>query len=410
MKTEQISAAFLSRAGSGETQLIYGLDKDQWLKTITAGQILKGRVLRVYSEKKYGVDFGGQERIVDSTIPLSKGEVLTGKVLGVGEHNISMKIVNTKLLEDLKNSKPLVTKQAEDKLPIEIESAKFKVDLDSAMQAAIISASNGFKNSSVAIRVGLYLAKLGIPITGELVRALTNRVLNSQDFFGMDLSKRIPILITESDSVELGKLNISTLENLKNFFLNDFDVEFNNNRDDDDTDLIRQASVMTENRFASAGLNAEQGGANNKSKLYKLFEKILNVSTGSSFQHRFQTLPLIIDGRLVEFDVAFFDQAAQESSNGLLKSKRIKFSLTTEFGFINLDVIAVNHRLNVSLSSNNDFLVSQFVEYELDLSESLVGAGWILDSIQYKKAHEQNIAAYEVVKHVLQQESLNITA
>lgn len=113
MRAEQVNPAVFSRIGSGETQLIYGLDKDSWIKTITAGQILKGRVLRVYSEKKYGVDFSGQERVVDSVVPLSKGDTLIGKVIGIYEHTVSMKIVTTQSSDTSNLNRIDVVKQAE---------------------------------------------------------------------------------------------------------------------------------------------------------------------------------------------------------------------------------------------------------------------------------------------------------
>lgn len=219
MKTEQINAALFSRIGSDDTQLIYGLDKDQWLKTIAAGQILKGRVLRVYADNKYGVDFRGQERIVDSAVPLSKGDILTGRVLGVNDHTVSMKIVSNVVSDLSKNDQSLLAKKVEYKSPVAVEADKFNVNLNQLQESAIVNSANRSVNATVAIRVGLYLAKLGLPITTELIRAMTDRVLDSQITSFMEFDKKLPELTSNIAIIETQQSSATrTLENLKDFF------------------------------------------------------------------------------------------------------------------------------------------------------------------------------------------------
>lgn len=414
MKAEQVKAAFFTRINSGETQLIHGLDKDQWLKTITAGQILKGRVLRIYSEKKYGIDFGGQERIVDSTVVLTKGDVITGKVLAVGEHNISMKIVSAQSADHSTNNSAYETK-IEVKSPLQMESERFNVNLNSLQEAAVLSALNGSENAAVTIRVGLYLAKLGVPITIELVRALTSRVLNNKVFSPADLDKIIPILTTESTRVESlkGEERVQpnfalVFDNLKNFFLKDFNEETLKNVSAGQLNSFAQNSATLTSQSSSKNLNSMDENDNKNLGLYQLLFRLLNLSNGSYVQHRFQTLPIIINGKLIEFDVAFFDQANHDSDISGLKSKCLKFSLKTDYGLLNLDVRALNDRVAINFNSENDYLVSQIKEYESDLNSNLTEAGWKVDKIQYVKSEQKIIAAYEVINHVLMQDSLNV--
>lgn len=409
MKTEQINAALFSRIGTGDTQLIYGLDKDQWLKTITAGQILKGRVLRVYTDNKYGVDFGGQERIVDSAVPLSKGDLLTGRVLGVNDHTVSMKIVSNVLSDPSKNDRPLLAKKVEYKSPVAVEADKFNVNLNQLQELAIVNAANRSVNATVAIRAGLYLAKLGLPITAELIRSITDRVLDSQNTNFMEFDKKLPELTSNIAIIETQQSNATqTLEYLKNFFLDDFNLKKQG------TDFTEQNQVEVPPRFHlesqtdKSNLNGNQNEMTDKKRLSQLFSKIFNVSNGSHAQHRFQTLPIIIDGKLIEFDVAFFDQMPQDSTNLVLKSKCLKFGLKTEFGLLNLEARVVNDRLNITFSSDSDYLLSQIESHESDLNLNLTDAGWLVDYIKYKKAHGEDTAAYDIIKHVLQQNSLDI--
>src|SRR3954452_22379567 len=53
---------------------------------LTLGQIIKGRVLRAYEGGRYLMDFYGQQKVVDSAVPLRAGDVIHGRVVGLGEH------------------------------------------------------------------------------------------------------------------------------------------------------------------------------------------------------------------------------------------------------------------------------------------------------------------------------------
>ena len=411
MKTDPINAAFLSRIGSGDTQLIYGQDKDQWLKSIVAGQILKGRVLRVYADNKYGVDFGGQERIVDSAVPLSRGDLLTGRVVGISEHTVSMKIVSNAVSDVSKNDQKVVAKQAEYKSSVVIEADKFNINLNQLQESAIVKASNQSVNATVAIRVGLYLAKLGLPITSELVRAVTYRILDSHDPSTLVFDKEVPELTSSIAILETLQSNSAqTLENLKDSFLHDFylgnkQVDFNELSESESDARLQLENQTNKNNFNN---NNNENEMADEKRLRELFSRIFNVSNGSHAQHRFQTLPIIIDGKLIEFDVAFFDQLAQGSTNLVLKSRCLKFSLKTEFGLLNLEARVVNNRLDISFSSESDYLLSQIEQHDLNLNVSLTDAGWLVNNIKYKKTDDEEAAAYNIIKHVLEQNSLDI--
>lgn len=409
MKTEQINAALFSRIGAGDTQLIYGLDKDQWLKSITAGQILKGRILRVYTDNKYGIDFGGQERIVDSAVPLSKGDLITGRVVGVNDHTVSMKIISNLVSDTSKNDQTVVAKQSEFKSPVAIEADKFNVNLNQLQEAAIVNASSRSANTIVAIKVGLYLAKLGLPITLELVRAISSRILDGHDPNSLELDKKIPELTSIVPMTEaLQPSSLQTLENLKDFFLQDFKVDNQYADFNELSGFESPASLQLENQASKGNSSSNQNEMADEKRLKELFSRIFNASNGSHAQHRFQTLPIIIDGKLIEFDVAFFDQTTQDSTSLVLKSRRLNFSLKTEFGFLNLEARVVNNRLNISFSSASNYLLSQIEEHESRLNVNLTDSGWLVDNIKYEKVDEENSPAYDIVKHVLQQNSLDL--
>lgn len=405
MKAEQISASIFSRAGSGDTQLIYGLDKDQWLNTITAGQILKGRVLRTYTDNKYGVNFAGQERVVDSAIPLAKGDTLTGRVTGVKDNTVSMKLVNDVAPSELKSSTLEATGQSGPQTLIDIEAKNFKIDLTQLQKSVINKVSNQIGNATVAIRAGLYVAKLGLPVTLDLVRVLAERLLHNPLSNITDFEAEIPQLASSLEVSRAQQLNAA--ESLKTFYLKQVSDDQGNNTTETDSPHESESNQVDSVEQADAG-DGSQGDWLQRQQLNQMLLKLLNVSNESHVQHRLQTLPLMIDGKLVEFDVAFFDQAEQDNDQLVLKSKRLKFALNTDFGLLNLEANVVNDRLNVNFSAESAYFLEQLGEAAPDLKESLSDVGWIVDNLSYLRGVKEDSAAYDVVKHVLMQNSLDI--
>ena len=79
-EVRQQLASLLSKAGN----LIFTAD-DDYGKQLVMGQILKGKVLRSYDNGRYLMDFKGEQKVVDSSVPLKTGELIHGRVVGLGD-------------------------------------------------------------------------------------------------------------------------------------------------------------------------------------------------------------------------------------------------------------------------------------------------------------------------------------
>ena len=62
-----------------------GGDADAFRAALKLGEIIRGRVMRSLGEGRYSVSFHGQERIVDSAIPLRTDDILHGRVIALGD-------------------------------------------------------------------------------------------------------------------------------------------------------------------------------------------------------------------------------------------------------------------------------------------------------------------------------------
>src|SRR4051812_9305217 len=83
---------------------------DDFAGKLQMGQIIKGRVLRHYEGSRYGVEFNGREKVVDSGVPLQTGEILYGKVVGLGDkvelERVRMPAVQTARDEAVPQARP----------------------------------------------------------------------------------------------------------------------------------------------------------------------------------------------------------------------------------------------------------------------------------------------------------------
>ncbi len=368
--------------------------------------------MRQYSEGRYGVSFAGQERIVDSSIPLSAGDILTGKVIGISERSVSMQIVHEKknpstdtTMENARQSQPALTPA------LMAAMEKFGVGLSPSQQKTIQSVAVNFVQPEIAVRVGLYLVKLGIPVSADLVRSFAKRLLESNIVTDHNIGQAIPELGTDHSGAE-NNVQTFVIKALAEYF-----ARHHQSRDDNETgdpDFMNQIKVSHTKDYdllksaagtASFDANTQQSGYSDK-RFQAYFSKILNIQTESSVKHRFETLPIIINGRVHEFDLTLFDHFLKDKNDIALRSRHLKFSLSTEFGTVALDVNIVNNRVSLQLVSEVQWVARQFEQSQAELSQALFSAGWMLDVAQYKAEASLVSSGVSVIDHVLAQDSL----
>ncbi|GEM_PF-6296059 len=404
MKTYAINSTNFAKSLGSNANIAFDVDKEQWLNTITAGQILKGKVLKVYSEHKYGVMLGGQERIVDSAIPLSIGNTISGKVTSINEKVVTMKIVETHVLNNAES-------RVKEKISPGNSVADFKVidygvNLTDLQQKIIVDAANKSQTPDIAIKAGLYLAKLGLPVTADLLHELTLRINSKGDLNLIYLNNQVPKISFQTDEVVRATGLSEVVENLRRYFQGEsllgnkfIDVQKK-------IDLVENNNYVDENKFISD----ESSNDSEELLLEGLLSNILNINTQSSLQHSLKSFPLLIDDRLVEFEVAFFDTLNENAQNNALKSRSVRFSLDTKLGKVFLYAHIVNDRLNINFSTVDALFLDALINHKQDLVDQLKGVGWLVDAINFSSDLNQDSAAFSIVKHVLHQGSINIAA
>jgi hypothetical protein len=137
---------------------------------------------------------------------------------------------------------------------------------------------------------------------------------------------------------------------------------------------------------------------------------VLNAQTGGSVFHRVGTLPLLIGGRLVEVDVALFEQDARQAKQGEQRSRQLVFVLNTDsFGRVEVSARLVNSHLRVRFASDRDATLDLLAGRQDELRRQLTQLGWAVDEIAYEpNAGDDGNPAYRaIVDHLVTQGSLD---
>jgi|GEM_PF-6080126 len=382
----------------------------QWLDSLTAGQILKGRIMRHYGDNRYSVSFSGQERIVDSAVPLSVGEVLTGKVVGLAEHSVHMQLVPALKQSGLEASASGVvhTKQDNTSDGLGTMMRQLGLQLDQLQLSNIAKASKGLDFPELAMRVGFFVAKHGLPISHDLIRAIYTKVSEVREPVTLSGDEFLP---------DAGHLETKTLEQASVIeVLQQYLVEYGNPQYlDEDTHTqpdAHEALSSAASEKEAVSLQPQQLHSGNedtsKNSLWNFcYAALLNAQTGAVYQHKFKSLPIIVNNKIIEFDLTLFDHKKREPIEGEVQSRYLKFSLMTEFGSVTMDARVLNNRIYLQMASSQ-WLMKEFTLYESDLANDLQDAGWVLEAVGYASEGKAATPAEAIIHHVLEQDSLNV--
>ena len=103
---------------------------------LSLGQIVKARVLKHYEGGRYLVSLEGRERVVDSSVPLSTGELVRGRVVAVGDR-IELQPLPPAVSEETFQA-PLQGKVDEPVDQLGATFAQFGLQLDDATRAVVM--------------------------------------------------------------------------------------------------------------------------------------------------------------------------------------------------------------------------------------------------------------------------------
>lgn len=388
MKVDPLVALTNRAAGAAQLLLFQG-DAD-FSARLTLGQIIKGRVLRSYEGQRYAVEFDGQRRTVDSSVPLSTGEIIHGRVIGLGEQVTLQRIKPAPATADVPAPDAALA-AAGDAVGGAIAALfeRYQAKLDGADFSTLQQLAARTAAPEQAALAGLVLNKLGLQITPEFLRAVYATLSKPETAAAFALSAQALVLGSIRAAVEQDPDALALW-------------------------LGRAISDIPEARLRETRGDAfdADGGDGGENDLARW---ILNAQTGGAVAHRVATLPLLLDGELVELDVALFAQAGDglrdgprhgqpESADGSIRHRELVFALTTAtLGRVEVRALLANGHLRLSIAADSSASTQWLAEHAGALEAGLQQVGWLVDEQRYESrvAGQGNGVIGRVVEHLI---------
>ena len=408
-------SAGLSPATQGASGRFFLPGAGEFADTLTVGQILKGRVLRQYDSNRYLVNFDGHERVVDSAIPLKTNEVLYGRVVGVGERVELQRVSVQTSVEDeqafqARTVAGLETPTAKVPGTLEHILAQFRVSLDASEQATLAKVVGQSADGQTAALAGVLLNKLGLAQSPALLNAVYSVLQSKRIASGTRDAAESQALaqiltgvaaLSPQAIAQAGSLLRQSLEqSLPNI---------------DDGGARTESPVPEQNTALAVGVGTDAGAADadvgaGQSQQAFIGQLVLNAQTDGSVAHRMGTVPLLIGNRLLEIEVALFEQRRSPDPKAEARHRHLVFRLQTEtLGQVEISAKLAGDHVRVNVAAEKDGAAQSLSDEAESLRATLIEHGWQVDEISYvtQPPGSHNPVAHAVAEHVVKQDSLN---
>ena len=398
MSLDRIAGVFLQPTLSNGQRFV--LPSDDLMSKVTLGQVLKGRVLRHIEGSRYSVEYGGKEKVVDSGVPLKTGELLYGRVVGLGDQveleRISAPHTTSTTLRDVPKqiaSDAFSGSKAE--LVVHLFT-EFGASLNEKDAAILQQAMRAMPAQEPTIYAGLLLAKLGLPFTLERLDAVTRALIADPKH----------ALFDERIAIQLASQPIDTLAESAQA---DNDITH-------DTEFMRMLSDLTDGSnqtsmpTSSGNEHSDQDSNADSRSQRDLAYVLLNLQTDGSIRHHVTTIPLIIDGSLVELNIGMIEQREARPDQMATTHRRLVFTLNTDaLGTIAVDGTLTGDHVQLKFNVDNANALDHLDAHADLLKVALQQANFQVDVIRHdvRPWQEMPSAAWLTTHAVIRNDSLD---
>jgi hypothetical protein len=375
--------------------------EDSFRATLRLGEIIRGRVMRSLGEGRYAVNFQGHERVIDSTIPFRTDDILHGRVVAVGDR-VELQRVRTEPAP-LQRSEAQAQAQAVPTTYAELQP--LVASWDAAEQAALARLVEAAPNQEAVLLAAGAVAKSGLPGSSRLVE-LVYAALAPGERDGM-FALRSDAVVLESatpgkaqDAVQAGPAAIGAFAEL-------LKASFDASRPGPAPAVAAHESAAAPEAPEASAPGASQNGseAATDSGLAAAF---FNTQTGGAVAHAVSTIPLIVDGRLVELDVAMFGEPRDGA--GAMPHGRVVIELDTEhLGHLHIDAKLVGNHIHVGIASDAADAADFIAQHAPVLRSRIEADGWSVDGLRYEVRARDGLSgvAKIVMEHRVSADSLS---
>lgn len=383
--------------------------------SLTLGQVLKGKVLMHYDGTRYGVSFGGQERVVDSAVPLRAGEVIYGRVVGLGDKVHLQRQVGPEAGQghgSEPETPPLGQQQtgmnARERLVAQLFD-RYQGQLTAKEQGLLVRLMGKTGRPELTVLSALVLNKLGFELSAEAVQGVL-RVLERERPAALRQVAEVPQLalgdgaVGKNPSEEIAPL-ARVLQGLLELSEDGWQREGL-----DDAEPVPGRGAPERVGVQGSDMAGGEGDAEQRREPDYLGTWLLNGQSEGSVAHRTSTFPLWFGERLIEVSIALFNQRQQVMGQGELRHRRIVLALDTEqLGHVELVANLAKDNLSLEVRAQDDEATETLADHLPALRSQLTALGWTVDGISYATVApgERGEVVRSVVEHFVTQDSVN---
>ncbi|MBI3900291.1 MAG: flagellar hook-length control protein FliK [Gammaproteobacteria bacterium] len=380
----------------------------EFASELRLGEVIKGKVLRQYDGNRYLVNFGGQERVVDSGIPLQTGDLIHGRVIGLGDR------VELQRLYPNDGEAPAADARANTVLDPQARGsnrlddllARYNVRLSADDQNALAAAVRRAADGGAMALSGALLAKLGLKQASELLWPVYNALLRKTDGVGLPVAADAAVKI-ETGNGEAPTLSPAALRRLADAIDKAISDSPEESADQSADSVIDPQAVPVGLPPLKAITDNESNGQRDQQQLAYW---LLNAQADGAVAHRLGTLPLLVGGQLVEVEMSFFEQRRDAEQKPDAKHRKLMFSLKTQnLGRVEVVAHLSGAHARVQIATQDPEKTALVSGYAEQLKTALAGSGWAIDEIAYQTQQDdgKSRVVRSVVEHVVSQDSLS---
>ena len=432
MSVQNIGSGLTAPPGSLPTGRLFLAGASEFADTLNIGQIIQGRVLRGFDGNRYLVAFGNDERMVDSGTPLTTGEILYGRVVGLGDRVELQRIYTASQEKALQraNTAPAAPRaeraSSADGTALEDLLQRYRITLSDADRTTLLRAMRAADDSEAMSLAGAMLSKLGLPQANVLLDALYQaQVLRSDPTATRTIeAASIPQVVVPPEPT--AELQLSSVRGLADLLRKTLEAKTSESQSNAESPGAGQAlsGRVVSDHAPGKGITVQGAALSSKRPRAalatdddsrpalrdSLADRVLNVQTGGVVSHRSGLLPLLIGGKLVEISFAMFEQKKPASQAQGLQHRQVVFSLRTEsLGRVEVLARIAGAHVRVQIATNSEDRSAQAARYADSLKSALSESGWSVDEVAYGLRAEggPDSAVRSVIEHVVSLDSLN---
>ena len=132
-------------------------------------------------------------------------------------------------------------------------------------------------------------------------------------------------------------------------------------------------------------------------------QRVLNAQGGGTVAHRVGVLALDVDGRVLEVEMALFEESEQRPKTDLRHRKLVLAFDTETLGRVQARALTAGSHLRVALATESSAATNALLRYGEGLSRALGAAGWQVDELSHETRPGPSISApvHAAVEHLI---------